>query len=32
MAKPEWTHVSEAFGEDREAIKIYTTKADADSE
>ena len=32
MAKAEWTHVSEAFGEDREAIKIYTTKADADSE
>jgi len=32
MAKPEWTHVSEAFGDFRETLTIYTTTADADSE
>ena len=32
MAKPEWAHVSEAFGEYREALMIHTTIADADSE
>src|SRR5687768_7835389 len=31
MPKPEWTQLSEAFSEDQEAIKIYTTEAPANS-
>lgn len=30
--KAEWTHVPDAFAEDRDAIRIYTTTAAADSE
>ncbi|MGH3013680.1 MAG: hypothetical protein ACRDNR_05555 [Gaiellaceae bacterium] len=32
MAKPEWIQVSEAFPDYQEALAIYTTTADADSE
>jgi hypothetical protein len=32
MAKAEWRRLSEAFDEDQDAIRIYTTTAAADSE
>jgi hypothetical protein len=32
MAKAEWRRLSEAFDDDQEAIRIYTTTAAADSE
>ena len=32
MAKAEWRRLSEAFEEDQDAIRIYTTTAAADSE
>lgn len=31
MAKPEWTQLSEAFGEFGEVLTIFTTTADANS-